>query len=274
VRSHCIRVEDAQKRAQVCRAQFSSFYWHGSMLSCSVCGDRPKSNKRRKMWQRLCVICGEPFAMNSFWKCHGGVTNKGDTHSIDSRVAVHKRMMREWAQCQKTDAKVLSSLMRSSMEEFKWLTLASNGTIDPMTYPITSEALEKIPSSYLGIGQKGPLDFTTPQHGRFPAVFPPPRQDAHFLAPSRSNVAYPPVLKRRKIDTTISSFPSYTPPPQKTNGPSAMYPVFPSQGLSSVRRNDSSPVADPGVEEDEVEEKREELSKSPLNALADAASGT
>ena len=64
---------DAQKRAQVCRAQFSSFYWHGSMLSCSVCGDRPKSNKRRKMWQRLCVICGEPFAMNSFWKCHGGM---------------------------------------------------------------------------------------------------------------------------------------------------------------------------------------------------------
>ena len=128
-----------------------------------------------------------------------------------------------------------------------------------------------------GYDQKGPLDYMTPQHGRFPTVFPPPSQDAHFLAPSRNNVVYPPVLKRRKIDIGASSFlPSDTPPTEKTKGPSAMYQVFPSQGLSSVRRNDTSPVADPGSasEEDEVEEKREDLSKSPLNALADAASGT
>ena len=193
-----------------------------------------------------------------------GVTNKGETHPIDSRVAVHKRMMREWAQCQKTDVKVLSMLMRSSMEEFKWLTLASNGTIDPMTYPITSEALKKIPSSYLGIGQKGPSDYTT---DGFSTIFPPPRQESHFLAPSRNNMAYPPVKKRR----IMNSFPSHTAPPtQKPKGPSALYPVFSSHDLLSVRRNGTSPIADPGLEEDD--EKRVEVFKSPLNALADAAS--
>lgn len=142
VRNAYSRLEGAKKRAEFCRKQYPVTYWHGSILSCDQCGDRPETSKRRKMWQRLCVVCGEPFAMNSFWRCHGGVTNKGATHSLDSRVSVHKKKMRKWAHFHPLKPEMLATLMDSQMEEFKWLSLASTGRINPLKYPISSSALK------------------------------------------------------------------------------------------------------------------------------------
>ena len=280
VKTPCNLVENARKRAQYCKSQPKSFYWHGSMLSCSVCGDRPKTNKRRKMWQRLCVICGEPFAMNSFWKCHGGMTNKGETHTIDSRVAVHKRMMREWAQCHKTDVKVLSSLMDTEMEEFKWLAAASQGIINPMVYPISSEAMENIPQTYLMIqnrsvlfkAQQGPGTVCTP-FGSIVHNFPPPPPPP--ISSSRSYQHSQPIHKRRRVDSPSS--PHFDFPKLKilhtSKSPEPMMKVFSSGAFSSPRWKDKnvSPASDPGLSVKEKEEEEGKISQHSLKELADVA---
>ena len=57
-------------------------------------GDRPKTKNRRSSWQRLCVVCAEPYAMNGFWRKHGGCNIKGVCLPLETRSQAHQRSMR------------------------------------------------------------------------------------------------------------------------------------------------------------------------------------
>ena len=113
-------VERARERAFEKRNDFPLTFTHGSPLSCSVCGglfapcldiwswdatiqnvpflqcagDRPKAKQRRAAWQRFCIVCDEPFAMNGFWRKHGGCNNKGVCVPLEKRSQVHHMSMR------------------------------------------------------------------------------------------------------------------------------------------------------------------------------------
>jgi hypothetical protein len=58
---HIKDLMNARRRASWRRAQYPATRIHGSPMSCSICGDRPMLKSRRSAWQRLCVICMEPY---------------------------------------------------------------------------------------------------------------------------------------------------------------------------------------------------------------------
>ena len=139
----------------------------------------------------------------------------------------------------------LSPLMRSSMKSLKLITLASNGTIDPMT---NFGSVGKKSVMYLGIGQKGPLISRRHNMVDFPQSSSP-RQDAVHL-PLEKQCGPSSVLKRRKL-IQLQHCIIHTPQKKKAKCKISVSV----SGLPPFVVT-THPVADPGVEEDEVEERR------------------
>ena len=94
---HIKAIMNARRRAAWRRSQFPATRIHGSPMSCSVCGDRPMLKSRRSAWQRLCVVCMEPYAMNGFWCKHGGPNSRGVATDLKIRSNGHKSCMRRLA---------------------------------------------------------------------------------------------------------------------------------------------------------------------------------
>ena len=125
VKSHFEGLEECQKRAAVMAKEYPKTFFHGSVLSCEECGDRPRvgTNGRHASWQRLCRICGEAYAMNGFWRSHGGYNNQNVRSPLHLRSSIHKSNLRkEW----KADA--IESLDACLDAEKAWLRLALTDT--------------------------------------------------------------------------------------------------------------------------------------------------
>lgn len=138
----------AKHRAMIKCSQYPKTFKHGSPLSCSRCGDRPKIRGRRATWQRLCLICREPYAMNGFWRKHGGYNNRGVIIPLETRSPVHHTSMRN-------NFKKLSdtySLTDALQPEKKWIILMLKGVIDRDMKKITSESID---------GHEDPPEMTT-----------------------------------------------------------------------------------------------------------------
>ena len=117
--NHCPDVESAKRRAEEMRKLYPATYVHGSLLSCNMCGDRPKHGSRYATWQRLCQICGEPYAMNGFWRMHGGCNNKKMESALEYRAPLHKKKLRE----SKWSASTIAKLDNTLSAEKKYLIL-------------------------------------------------------------------------------------------------------------------------------------------------------
>ena len=140
VNSHIDNMNLSRSRAVSKRANFPATYEHGSPLTCSCCGDRPKpsSGGRRAAWQRLCIVCGEPYAMNGFWTKHGGCNRRGASVALERRSHVHMNNMRK-------NFKTLDDMtcLPATMEkEKKWIALAMTGRIDREKHAISDSAIE------------------------------------------------------------------------------------------------------------------------------------
>lgn len=136
---HIKDVENARRRAAWRRVQYPATKIHGSPMSCSVCGDRPMLKSRRSAWQRLCVICMEPYAMNGFWCKHGGPNSRGVSTKLDIRSNGHKNYMRRMA----SDNVSIQNMEKSLCLEQKWLMLANQGKIDALKDDISNAVLLK-----------------------------------------------------------------------------------------------------------------------------------
>lgn len=137
VKEHIMDIEEARKRAKKCRLLFPETVEHGSMLSCSKCGDRPFVKGRYGTWQKICILCGLPFAMNGFWRKHGGLNNRNTINDLVQRSPSHKR-------CMRTLDVSLVEHEEGLRNESKWMKLGHRCVFDIEHYPITNAALEKI----------------------------------------------------------------------------------------------------------------------------------
>lgn len=147
VKNHIDDLTESRKRAFAKRTDFPNTYLHGSILTCDLCGDRPKpaNGGRRAAWQRLCTVCGEPYAMNGFWRKHGGLNHKGECIPLERRSHVHHQNMRKHFRTIK-DVNCLSDKLE---REKKWLALAVTGKIDQTTHSISDASIEKFSMPYM-----------------------------------------------------------------------------------------------------------------------------
>lgn len=134
-------IEEARQRAMVAKACYPATFTHGAALSCTVCGDRPlmmcRKRKRRAAWQRLCVVCCEPYAMNGFWRAHGGYNKKMMKTDLRMRAHVHKHNLCTRFKTMK-DVEILDECLDS---EKKWLALAVQGKISKTKHTVDDEIL-------------------------------------------------------------------------------------------------------------------------------------
>lgn len=141
VKHHLDELEACQKRATAYSSRAGEVkLGHGSCFTCSKCGDRPRVGSgrgRRASWQRYCQICSEPYAMNGFWRKHGGWNKKKCQSPLDLRARVHTHKMRSyWSSLDKIEE------LHPSLElERKWLKLAVEKTICVDTAPVTDKIL-------------------------------------------------------------------------------------------------------------------------------------
>ncbi len=143
VETHLVNLNSAKQRAAEMRTLFPSTFSHGSLLSCSECGDRPKHGTRHATWQRLCQICGEPYAMNGFWRMHGGCNNKNMESAIELRAPLHKKKLRtDWTLSQ------ISQLDETLSAEKKFLILAHKKLIVASTCAISDDVIEAFDGTY------------------------------------------------------------------------------------------------------------------------------
>ena len=124
---HCKDLKEAKARARESYKEWPATYVHGSSLSCSQCGDRPTVRGRNATWQRLCIICGVPFAMNGFWRKHGGFNMRGAVKPLDLRSPSHKTHMRS---CNLSLAEILR-IEPCMHAEKKWMILCKLGLLHP-----------------------------------------------------------------------------------------------------------------------------------------------
>ena len=139
VDNHCQDVESAKSRAKEMRKLYPATYVHGSLLSCNQCGDRPKNGSRYATWQRLCQICGEPYAMNGFWRMHGGSNNKNMESALEYRAPLHKKKLLE----SKWDAKSIANVDSTLAAEKKYLILAHRKMIESTTSEISDASIDR-----------------------------------------------------------------------------------------------------------------------------------
>jgi len=139
VETHFVDLENAKARARQKRKEYPATHLHGSLLSCNRCGDRPKHGSRHATWQRLCEICGEPYAMNGFWRKHGGCNKKKLESALELRAPLHKKKLRSshW------NAKSISSLDVTLAAEKKFLILAYKNMIQSATCDISDDVIDK-----------------------------------------------------------------------------------------------------------------------------------
>ena len=140
VNGHIDNMTLSRSRAVNKRSDFPDTYQHGSPLTCSCCGDRPKPEKggRRAAWQRLCIVCGEPYAMNGFWTKHGGCNRRGTCVPLERRSHGHMNKMRKNFKTV-DDMICLPATMKN---EKKWIALAMTGRIDRETHDISDSAIQ------------------------------------------------------------------------------------------------------------------------------------
>ena len=139
VKKHMTNLSEARARAAQKAREFPATFVHGAKLSCNKCGDRPAGERRRhSSWQRLCQICGETYAMNAFWRMHGGVNHKGVRTDLKLRAHVHKNKLRLKFL---TNAEV-SRLDNMLSEEKIWLDLANRKIIDRGKAEISNKVIE------------------------------------------------------------------------------------------------------------------------------------
>ena len=125
VKTHFESLEECRKRATAMTKLYPQTFFHGSCLTCEECGDRPRvgANGRHASWQRLCRICGEAYAMNGFWRSHGGCNNQNVSAPLHLRSSIHKSNMRkQWKQS------AIESLEPCLNAEKAWLRVASKDT--------------------------------------------------------------------------------------------------------------------------------------------------
>jgi hypothetical protein len=176
-------------------------------------------------------------------------------------------MMREWAQFKKCDMKHLYALMDTSMEEFKWLSLAAKGVINPLTFPITSVALLRFQKK---TNMCGPSTNYVPMNARGATTAPSnlsyqmiPTSDVHA-----ATIKMPPIKKRRIVDYSNESSYPYS---KRKDGPHALLSVFPSSKRlgTTFKTQTTTHPSDPGVEsEDEEEQAKKTTSLDRLAVLA------
>lgn len=145
VNGHIDDMNLSRRRAVNKRETFPATFEHGSPLTCSCCGDRPKPEKggRRAAWQRLCVICGEPYAMNGFWTKHGGCNRRGVSVGLERRSHVHMSNMRKHFKT----VDDMACLPDTLKKEKKWIALALSGTIDKEKHAISDSTIENFKES-------------------------------------------------------------------------------------------------------------------------------
>ena len=95
---------------------------------------------RRSAWQRLCVICMEPYAMNGFWCKHGGANSRGVSTDLQIRSNGHKSCMRRLAANGKKEIENFEDAVHL---EKLWMTLAMEDKIDGDTAEISNVVLLK-----------------------------------------------------------------------------------------------------------------------------------
>ena len=149
--NHCPDVESAKRRAEEMRKLYPATYVHGSLLSCNMCGDRPKHGSRYATWQRLCQICGEPYAMNGFWRMHGGCNNKKMESALEYRAPLHKKKLRE----NKWSASSIAKLDKTLSAEKKYLILAHRKMLDGVTSEISDASIDKFEGTYETYAEDG-----------------------------------------------------------------------------------------------------------------------
>ena len=182
--NHCPDVESAKRRAEEMRKLYPATYEHGSLLSCNLCGDRPKHGSRYATWQRLCQICGEPYAMNGFWRMHGGCNNKKMESALEYRAPLHKKKLRE----SKWSASTIAKLDNTLSAEKKYLILAHKKMLNGVTAEISDASIDKFEGTYEtyaedGYKQNGRTKTTTTTSGSSS----PPQDDAVSVISSTSS---------------------------------------------------------------------------------------
>ena len=95
---------------------------------------------RRSAWQRLCVICMEPYAMNGFWCKHGGPNSRGISTDLQIRSNGHKSCMRRLAANGKKEIENFEDAVKL---EKLWMNLAMEGKIDSDSAEISNVVLLK-----------------------------------------------------------------------------------------------------------------------------------
>ncbi len=125
VKSHFEDLKKCRERGAEKLKEYPKTYFHGSCLTCEECGDRPRvgTNGRHASWQRMCSVCGEAYAMNGFWRSHGGYNNQNLISPLHMRSSIHKsNLRREWS----TNA--IENLDTCLYAEKAWLRLAKKDT--------------------------------------------------------------------------------------------------------------------------------------------------
>jgi len=87
---------NARRRALQMAMFYPQTYFHGTMASCSECGDRPMmkgKTKRAKQWQRFCTVCERVFSISSFFKVHGKRTPGGGVKTPEEPSSYHRRIL-------------------------------------------------------------------------------------------------------------------------------------------------------------------------------------
>lgn len=137
VKNHYDSIDESHERALACRANYPDTFKHGSMVTCSRCGDRPFHRGRYASWQRLCVVCKRPFAMNGFWRKHGGINNRYVESPLQQRSHSHVTGMRENFKYVNEVQKIDSMLMTDKM----WILLGLKNVIDISSSKVDNSVL-------------------------------------------------------------------------------------------------------------------------------------